>query len=138
MNRSPNSNTADLYGSDKSISSFGVAGGNSPPAFENKETVFHQMAQSVEIFIVIPLFLAVSLWRNYSFHARRCRIGQNIICVIASISQQRFRGDPLNQMDSFFTISSGTFCNKDSDWHTMRIHGQMYFGVEPPFVRDIS
>ena len=28
--------------------------------------------------------------------------------------------------------------NKDSDWHTMRIHGQMYFSVEPPFVRSIS
>jgi hypothetical protein len=28
-------------------------------------------------------------------------------------------------VDSFFTIRSGTFCNKDSDWHTIRIHGQM-------------
>ena len=24
------------------------------------------------------------------------------------------------------------------DWHTIRIHGQMYFGVEPPFVLVIS
>ena len=30
----------------------------------------------------------------------------------------------LDQVDSFFTIRSGTFCNKDSDWHTIRIHGQ--------------
>ncbi len=37
-------------------------------------------------------------------------------------------------MDSFFTIRSGTFCNKDSDWHTMRIHGQMCFGVAPPLL----
>ena len=35
-------------------------------------------------------------------------------------------------------IRSGTLCNKESDRHTMRIHGQVYLGVEPPFVRLIS
>ena len=28
--------------------------------------------------------------------------------------------------------------DKYSDRHTIRIHGQMYLGVEPPFVRAIS
>ncbi len=39
---------------------------------------------------------------------------------------------------SLFAIVDGTCCNKYSDRHTIRIHGQMYFGVEPPFVRSIS
>ena len=41
-------------------------------------------------------------------------------------------------MDGFFTISSGAFRNEDSDWHTIYIHGKVYPGVEPPFVRSIA
>ena len=83
-------------------------------------------------------FFTVLLRRDHRLHPRRNRIGQDIIRVIATVCQQDLRGNTLYQVDSFFTIRSGTFCNKDSDWHTMRIHGQMYFGVEPPFVLDIS
>ena len=96
------------------------------------------MTQFIEVFIIVTLFFAVLLRRDHRFHPCRNRIGQDIICVIAPVCQQGFRRNTLYQVDSFFTIRSGTFCNKDSDWHTMRIHGQMYFGVEPPFVLDIS
>ena len=96
------------------------------------------MTQLIEIFIIVTLFFAVSLGRNHRFHPSRNRIGQDIICVIATVCQQDFRRNTLYQVDSFFAIRSGTFCNKYSDWHTIRIHGQMYFGVEPPFVLDIS
>jgi len=41
----------------------------------------------------------------------------------------------LNQFVSLSAICSGTFCNNSSERHTMRIHGQMYLGVESPFVR---
>ena len=33
---------------------------------------------------------------------------------------------PLNKMASMDTIRCGTRCDKHSDRHTMRIHGQMY------------
>lgn len=36
-----------------------------------------------------------------------------------------------------FPIFNRKSNNKESDWHTMCIHGQMYFGVEPPFVLNI-
>jgi hypothetical protein len=36
------------------------------------------------------------------------------------------------------TIRRGTCCNKDSDRIAMRIHGQMYLGVEPPFVMSMA
>ena len=96
------------------------------------------MTQFIEIYIIVTLFFTVLFRRDHRFHPRRNRIGQDIICVIATVRQQSFRRNTLDQVDSFFAIRSGTFCNKDSDWHTMRIHGQMYFGVEPPFVLDIS
>jgi hypothetical protein len=35
---------------------------------------------------------------------------------------------------SFSAICHGTLRDNDSERHTMRIHGQMYLGVEPPFV----
>ena len=37
----------------------------------------------------------------------------------------------LNEWESLTDIRTGTRCNNDSDRHTMRIHGQMYFSVEP-------
>ena len=96
------------------------------------------MTQFIEIFIIAALFFTVLLRWNHRFHSRRNRISQDIICVITPVCQQSFCRNTFYKVDSFFTIRSGTFCNKDSDWHTIRIHGQMYFGVEPPFVLDIS
>ena len=96
------------------------------------------MAQFIEIFIVVALFFTILLRWDHRFHPCRNRIGQNLICVIAPVCQQRFRRNAFDQVDSFFAIRSGTFCNKDSDWHTIRIHGQMQLGVEPPFVLDMS
>ena len=137
-NGSPNSDTTNLHRSDKGIGGLCVTSCNTSPAFQEKKTVFYQMAQLVEVFVVFTLFLAVLFWRDYGLHTCRNCIGQDVICVITPIRQQNFCGNTLNQVDSFFTICSGTFCNKDSDRHTIRIHGQMYFGVEPPFVLDMS
>lgn len=44
----------------------------------------------------------------------------------------------LNEWESLTDIKTGTRCNNDSDRHTMPIHSQMYFSVEPPFVRLMS
>ena len=84
------------------------------------------------------LSFAVFLRWNHEFHPCRNRIGQDIICVITPVCQQSLCGNTLYQADRFFTIRSGTFCNKDSYWHTMHIHGQMYFWCWASFVLDIS
>ena len=42
------------------------------------------------------------------------------VCI-STTRQQSFCGDTLYQMDSFFTIHSGAFCNRASDWHTTRM-----------------
>jgi hypothetical protein len=46
--------------------------------------------------------------------------------------------EAFNQAASLRTIRRGTLRHNDSERQTMRIHGQMYLGVEPPFVRLIS
>ena len=127
-----------MYRSDKGIRGLSITSGNTSPTFQGKEAVFYHMTQLIEIFIIVTLFFAVPLGRDHRSHPSRNRIGQDIICVIATVCQQDLRRNTLCQADSFFAIRSGTFCNKYSDWHTIRIHGQMYFGVEPPFVLDIS
>ena len=96
------------------------------------------MAQLIQILIIIPLLRSVPFWRDNDFHAALEGIRHNVIGIVAAVGQKRPGRYPLYQMDSLFTICSGTLCNKNSDWHTMRIHGQMYFGVEPPFVLAIS
>ena len=62
----------------------------------------------------------------------------NLITVVSLISKQIFRIYSFDKMFCLAAISSGTFSDKYSDRHTMRIHGQMYLGVEPPFVRAIA
>lgn len=60
------------------------------------------------------------------------------VAVIAFIGQQIIGVYAFDQAACLCAIRCGTWCNKDSDRQTMRIHGQMYFRVEPPFVRPIS
>lgn len=96
------------------------------------------MAKPIQITVVLPFLFAISFCWNDDIHSSTSSISNNSVGVIPSISQQCFRRDAINQMDSFFAISSGTLCDKYSDWHTICIHGKVNFGVEPPFVRLIS
>jgi hypothetical protein len=82
-------------------------------------------------------FSGSSLW-NDRFHALLHGLLNDRIAVIATICNQAFGSNPFHQAASLRAIRCGTLCNKDSDRHTMRIHGQMYLGVEPPFVRPMS
>jgi len=103
-----------------------------------QESIFNQMPVFIEVLIVAALIFAVLLWRDHSPHALIFRLRKNGVAVIAAIGQQIFCAYALNQVTSLRTIRSGTLCNKDSERHTKRIHGQMYLGVKPPFVRDMS
>jgi len=62
----------------------------------------------------------------------------DLITIVSFIRKQIFSIDSFGKIFSLAAISSGSFWDKHSDRHTMRIHGQMYLGVEPPFVRAIS
>ena len=96
------------------------------------------MAHTIKILVVLALLLPIAFGWNDRFHICIESVGNHIVGVIPPIRQQCFCVNAFDQMDSFFTICPGTFCNNNSDWHTMRIHGKVDFGVEPPFVRSIS
>ena len=117
---------------------FCIAGCNSTPALEMQEGILNQMAQLIEVFVIFALDLAVFSWRNHRLHSLSLGWSDNGVGIVASISQQVIGFYARNKVASFCAISDGSFCNNNSERHTMRIHGQVYFGVEPPFVRPIA
>lgn len=76
-----------------------------------QEGVFDQVAQRIQIFVVGPWRGSVCSGRDHDVHALTV---------------------------SLRTIRRGTLRKNDSERHTMRLHGQMYLGVEPSFVRLMS
>lgn len=106
--------------------------------FRWRNAFFYEMAKFIEIPVVITLLFSVLSRRNHYVRPRPQRFFDDPATVIASICQQILGRNSVDQGTSLCTISHGTCCDKKSDRHTMRIHGQMYFGVEPPFVRAMS
>lgn len=90
------------------------------------------------MFVVFPQMSSVLSWRNDRHHALVDSLEDDGICIIAPVRQKIFRLEPLNQPRCNCAIRCGTRSDKESHRHTMRIHGQMYLGVEPPFVRPIA
>ena len=62
----------------------------------------------------------------------------NLFAIVSLIGEKIVSIYSFDKILSLAAIRSGTFSDKYSDRHTMRIHGQMYLGVEPPFVRAIA
>lgn len=87
------------------------------------------------MLVIGSLLLSVFAWWNHGLHALDCGFLNDGITVVALISNQVLRVEAGNELVGLSAIRSGTFCNKRSERHTMRIHGQMYLCVEPPFVR---
>lgn len=127
-----------MDGGEKRGSVLGVSCGNPSPLFQMEKGVFHQMPELIEMLVVMPLMLPTFLGRDDGFHVFLLGLFNNRIGIIGAISQETLGIDPLYKAACLCAIRCGTCCNKNSDRHTMRIHGQMYLGVEPPFVRSIS
>ena len=138
INKEPNSNTTNLNSSSKRSCIFGIARSNTAPPFEKQESILNEMAELVEIFVVFPQMLSILSWRNDRCHALVNSLEDDCVCIIASVRQKILRLKTLNQLRCNCAIRSGTRSDKESHRHTMRIHGQMYLGVEPPFVRPIA
>jgi len=103
-----------------------------------QECVLYQVAQLVDRFVVRSGFLAVLARRNHGLRTLRLGLRHDGVAVVAFVGKQMVHFEPIHQPLSLCTICSGTFCNNRSERQTMRIHGQMYLGVEPPFVRLIA
>ena len=96
------------------------------------------MPDFVEIAVIFALFLTVLLGRDDNVYSGRKRESNDFRCVIAMIGQKILGVYSLDKVYSLLAISSGAFCDNNSDRHTRRIHGKVNLGVEPPFVRPIS
>ena len=92
------------------------------------------MAEFTQVFTVRSLNVSVFPGRDNGFHS----LISDGLAIIALIGDQVIGAHALNQAASLRAIRSGTLRDNDSEQDTMRIHGQMYFGVEPPFVQLIS
>ena len=117
---------------------FGVASGDSAPAFEVEEGVLYEMAQLVKVGVIFSEHFAVSSGWNDRLHALPFGLFHDGVAVIAFVGDQVSRLESIHQARSKCAIRRGAICNKDSDRQTKRIHGQMYFAVEPPFERSMS
>lgn len=133
----PERETTDLNCGKKGWEVLGIAGSDAAPLFERKKCILNEVALPVQVFVIFALLLSVFSWRDHRLHTLRSRLLSNGIAVVAFVGNQMLGRDASNESLSFGTIRPGSFCNNDSDRHTMRIHGQMYLGVKPPFVRLI-
>lgn len=103
-----------------------------------QEGIFDLVAEFIQVFIVRSLNISVFPGRDNGFHSLISGLIYDGVAIIALIGDQVIGAHALNQAASLRAIRSGTLRDNDSERHTMRIHGQMYLGVEPPFVRLIS
>lgn len=117
---------------------FRISGGNAAAPFQVQECVLYQVSGLIKLFVVIARLFAVSFGRNDRRHALTFCLIKNCIRVVALVGQKFLSGKAVNQSDCLRTIRCCTLCNNSPDRRTMRIHGQMKFCVEPPFVRLMS
>ena len=138
INEEPNSNTTDLNSGRERSGVFSITRSNTAPPFEKQKSILNEMAEFVKIFVVFPQMFSVLSWWNNRCHTLVNSFEDDGICIIAPICQKILRLETLNQLRCNCAIRCGTRSDKESHRHTMRIHGQMYLGVEPPFVRSIA
>jgi hypothetical protein len=124
--------------SQKRCGIFCISGCDPTPTLQMKESIFNQVTCFIKLLVILSLFFSVLLWRNYRHHPQICRLEKDFVGVVTSVRQQMLSRKTVNQGYCLLTICCCTLCNNSPDRHTMRIHGQMQFWVEPPFVRLMS
>jgi hypothetical protein len=135
---SPQGDRSDLHGSHERSYILGITGRNTPPALQMQKGILYQMPVPIQMFVILALLLPVLFGWNDHLHSHLLRLLDDGIRVKAPIRQQTLRFNSFAQFHCLCAIHYGTRCNKYSDRHAMRIHGQMYLTIEPPFVTPIS
>lgn len=134
----PNGYTPDMHSSQKRGRVFRIPCGNPTPTLQFQKDIFYKVPKLIKIFIIMTHIFATFTRGNDRVDSSLLdRINQSIT-IISFVCQKILSVYSFDKPASLRTICNGTCCNKHSDRHTMRIHGQMYLGVEPPFVRPIS
>ena len=87
QNSKPNSNATNLHSSQKRCCSFGISSSNASPAFQVQKSIFHQMKKPIQVTVILPLLLAISLSWNDDIHPSISGISNDLIGVIPTIGQ---------------------------------------------------
>ena len=135
---SPNGYAPYMHSSQKRGRIFRIPCGDTSPTLQFQEGIFNKVSKPIKIPIVMAQSFATFSRRDdrtYSSLSEGCN---QRVAIISFICQKIFGIYSFDKPVSLRAICNGTCCNKHSDRHTMRIHGQVYLGVEPPFVRPIS
>ena len=87
QNSTPNSNATNLHCSQKRCCSFGISSSNASPTFQVQKSIFHQMTKPIQVTVILPLLLAISLSWNDDIHSSISGISNDLIGVIPTIGQ---------------------------------------------------
>ena len=123
--KSPESDAAYLDGSQEGGGVFCITGGDPSPSFDVKEGVLDKVPEAVEILVIGALGYSVSLWGDNRVHSLPLGKIEDGIGIVPPVCQKVLCAYAFDKVDSLSAIRCGTFRNKNSDRHTMRIHGQM-------------
>ena len=93
---------------------------DSSPTLSCQKCLFDPMPQFIQFLVVFTLNSSIFARWNDRFHSCLFRFLDNLIRVIAPVCQKNLGFHAVNQGFSLLIIRGGTFCNKDSDRHTMR------------------
>ena len=77
-----------MHSRQKRSGAFGISGRDAAPFFDVSNGIFYQMAQFVEVYVVISLHFAVLTRWNLHPHALFGRLRYNRVCVITLIRKQ--------------------------------------------------
>ena len=97
---------------------FGVAGGNAPPFLHAKDRIFDQVAQFVEIFVVMARHLAVDSGRDDGLHPGVLDALHNGVRIVTAVGEEGVGFQPFDEGQSLRTISDCTRSDSDSDRKT--------------------
>ena len=87
QNSTPNSNATNLHSSQKRCCSFCISSSNASPTFQVQKSIFHQMTKPIQVTVILPLLLAISLSWNDDIHSSISGISNDLIGVIPTIGQ---------------------------------------------------
>ena len=79
---------ADLDNGSERSGVFGAARNNTTPPFEKKESILHEMAEFVEIFVVFPQMFSALSWWNDRPHALVNSLEDDRVCIIAPVCRK--------------------------------------------------
>ena len=77
-----------MSGGEKRGDIFSIAGGNTSPALEVEHGVFNQVAQFVEVFVIVALMGAIPFGRDHGDHSLALGLLEDGVGVVAAVSQQ--------------------------------------------------